>query len=233
MIFRKNNRGNQMKVFLVTCTVVFMLGCAKQPSNFTGGQSTNRGQGIPQIFVEQQEKVDATCGNLKERPGFAVIADKVILNNDGSSSPPLRMLSLKTKPNSPAELDAIERLAKLNDICTNLWVDFFRPIPSVARVAAEGGTAGRNLLLQLYQGKISYGAYNRESVKLDKEVQKRVGQAVRAAVQQRQQQSQADSMRALQMGWALSNANPANQTYRAPINTTCRRYGNEMLCESY
>lgn len=222
-----------MKAFVVALAALFMVGCAKQSSNSLAQQDNRYGSSVKHAYEREQKEISATCANLKARPGFSVLANKIILNDDEYKNPPFKMLTLQTKPKSSAELSAIERFAKLSSICSNLWADFYKKYspntPAFARLTSSAGALRQDLLLQLYEKKISYGVYNQNMVKVAQRYRESMGQTIEAARAQRQ----VDSLRALQLGWALSGANPANQSYRAPTNTTCRQYGNEVRCESY
>ena len=213
--------------------VLFAMGCARHSSTVQANNnstSTNSAQRQADYKATEQRILNE-CTNIKTNPAFSSLAGKIPLTSQEIQNRPLKMLALKTVPSSASELYAIEQYAGFKSQCAKRWERFYNRAkwPQLGRIMVAAENARQKLLLDLYEKKISFGAYNQAMVVVDEEADK----AWAAAVERARAQRRANGLRALQMGWALSGANPANQRYRGRTETTCRRYGNEVRCESY
>ena len=199
------------------------------------------------------EDPSRTCfQNLAHETRFAPIADKMAITNVRETT--FAMLANESLP-KPEERPVIADLIGAQQACFqdgDLWRQKNYP-PQIVAIVAESFNTGVATAADLYNGKLSYGAFNKQRQALADEARNRVAavvqqiQSQRHAEQQMQkqtreaQQAQANAAReqaVLQL--LLKNMTPPPvqplpvQLYQVPIkpsvHTDCYQMGDHMRC---
>lgn len=203
-----------MKIYLsLAISVLVLTGCANMQAQ----------QEEKQIFAECQEKWKA--------PKFDVLRGKLSAFEKNTST---RYILVEDKV-AESEKELLLKYADLKDECATRGFDFaLKYIPWVLPALAESRERGLISFSELYNGRVSYGEFNRlgaQSYVLYLERwQKLQAEYARLGIAAQRNQIQA-SQNLLQAAQLLST--PAPQLQNNVVHTNCHWFGRQIQCTSF
>ena len=212
-----------MKPVYVICAFLLALGgCANR--------------GVPPEIAAKPKQFDQCMRSVSAKPEFDSIRSKMLFPVNEA---PLEAFANKDRP-TPQEKVAILAWDKATDTCKHFQdeaIDYFAAHdPSYRTAFLTGRSKSKDILLALYQGKISYGEALAEKKKFSDEFGKQlttIDKANREKSQEIELRKQAIEASRPLPPIVVAPPMPVPVVPRAPTTTNCHRFGNNLDCTTF